>query len=234
MRTPTLLTLPLEIRLKIYRSLLHSRRYTLDETDIYPSPKTTVPLTISPEIREQRRDPSLHLCPAILRVSRQINIEAAGVLYGENRFRAHGARRFLEFLGGIGGNIGVLRILELAPEAVYYPSGSNGDGDENWAGEVWCELIDVLAMKAKGLRRLSVNFQAVLDVDALGAGRDLEFVRALGRVRQVEEMEIRGFYAVGWRGYLEGCGRRIYVPEREEEDMEELMRYQVGTEGLVP
>jgi hypothetical protein len=45
---------------------------------------------------------------------------------------------------------------------------------------------------------------------------------------------MRGFYAVGWRGYLEGCGRRIYVPEREEEDMEELMRYQVGTEGLVP
>lgn len=139
----------------------------------------------------------------------------------------------MEFLRGIGENIRVLRILELAPEAVYFPTGSIGNGNENCAGEVWCELINLLAREAKGLRRLSVNFQAVLDVDALGAGRDLEFVKALGRVRQVEEMEIRGFYAVGWRRYLEGCGRRVYVAEREE-DVEELRRYQVGTEGLIP
>lgn len=162
------------------------------------------------------------------------------MLYGENRFRAHGARRFLEFLARIGkGNVALLRTVHLAPEAVYYPRGeARGEEvrDENCAGETWCELIDVLARDAEGLRSLRVHFQAVMDVDALGAGRDMEFVRALGRVRQVDEMEIRGFFALAWPGYLERCGRgRVWVRERYGvEEIEELKRYQAGTEGLVP
>jgi hypothetical protein len=159
-----------------------------------------VPLTISPEIREQRRDPELFLYPAILRVSKQIHDEATRVLYGENRFRTHGAGRFLDFLDRIGRwNLALLRTVQLAPSALYYPSRAERAvrdiADANCDGETWCELIDVLARDAKGLRAMRVVFQAVMEVDAVGAGRDLKFVRALERVRQVEEMEIKGFFA---------------------------------------
>ena len=69
-----------------------------------------------------------------------------------------------------------------------------------------------------------------------GAGRDLNFVRALGRMKVSQKMEINGCFATEWPRYLEGkLGMPVWdLRGHSQEILRWLREYQRGTESLIP
>ncbi|KAI0452239.1 hypothetical protein F5B21DRAFT_347797 [Xylaria acuta] len=92
---PTLLNLPLEIRLEIYAHLLTTPSYSPRSSPPSPSSATSTPWSSSsspspaPFFIQQQvpLHPPLH--PNILRACRQLHAECTPVLYGSNTFLAH-------------------------------------------------------------------------------------------------------------------------------------------------
>lgn len=73
MHTPTLLTLPLELRNIIYSELLSSRPYGVEYLILYDNNK--------------HHHAPCNLYPSILRTNKQIYAEAISYLYNDNIFR---------------------------------------------------------------------------------------------------------------------------------------------------
>lgn len=70
---------------------------------------------------------------------------------------------------------------------------------------------------------------------AYGAGKDMRFLRELGRIPNLQSMVLFGYYAPIWLSYLtEKMGIEAEEGLRSKEDWEALRRYQLGTEGLIP
>lgn len=64
----------------------------------------------------------------------------------------------------------------------------------------WCRLVDKLATEATGLRDVRIYY----DSEGIhsGGGRDVNLVRALGRIRGLEKLGINKYYAKEWPAYL--------------------------------
>jgi hypothetical protein len=228
---PNFLSLPLEVRLSIYRHALINRRRISRR-----KPYVREPYQISPSMLNEPEDRTK--VPAILRTNKQICSEALPILYSENEFMADRAQRFLAWLQQIGPNIKLLKSLRIFPHAVYSESGKNflGPQDPDYSGPVWCKLLNRLAADATDLERVYVYLDAEVSMGHYGAGKDLNFVRALGRMKVSEKMEITGYFAVEWPRYLE---RKLGMPvwneqSQSQDELRWLREYQQGTQNLIP
>lgn len=105
------------------------------------------------------------------------------MLYSENKFLVDKAKQFLDWLQQIGSvNITLLKSLRIFPHAVYSETGQTWLGDSespDYSGPTWCKLLSKLADEATGLGYVYVYFDAEEDFGHYGAGKDLNFVRAL-------------------------------------------------------
>jgi len=121
------------------------------------------------------------------------------------------------------------------PHAMYAETGETwlGPVDPNYSGVTWCQVLNKLADEATSLESVYVYFNDAGWMHP-GAGKDLNFVRALGRMKVSRSMEIRGLFAKHWPQYLEEkLGMPVWDPQDHEQD-EWLRKYQRGTEKLIP
>ncbi|KAH9205427.1 hypothetical protein DL95DRAFT_491121 [Leptodontidium sp. 2 PMI_412] len=226
-------SLPLEIRLSIYRHALINK--TREGGRISHS---MVQYQIMITIRKDPKDRTM--APALLRTSKQIYREALPILYSENEFLVDKARRFLKWLQQIGPvNIRLLKSLRIFPHAVYSETGKTWFGDRedlDYSGPTWCELLNKLADEATGLGYVYVYLDAEEELGHYGAGKDLNFVRALGRMKVSRRMEINGCFATEWPRYLEGkLGMPVWDAQgRSQNHLRWLREYQRGTQSLIP
>ena len=249
-----LLTLPVEIRLRIYELLLVSRfDRTQNPSWAVGNTNQKVVLLSMGQIRQYRT-----MEPGILQTCKQIFHEANSILYSQNVFAISEPEQMFRLIMQIGlRNFKLVKTLD-----IWVP----------WMAELstWLQLLDILAREASGLRYIRIGwgaeceFPSQLERGAMerGLGDNLDFVRALGKIRGLEKLVIEGYYAKNWPGYLEermGVQvRAIYGHCREERELEEgdlndgelkiekLIRelnekelqtfreYQQGTEDLIP
>ncbi|KFY38801.1 hypothetical protein V494_04195 [Pseudogymnoascus sp. VKM F-4513 (FW-928)] len=225
-----LFSLPLKLRLSIYRHALVNKKRD--------GRGRMVQYQIMITIRKEPEDRAM--TPALLRTSKQIYREALPILYSENGFLVDKAKQFLDWLQQIGSvNITLLNSLRILPHAVYSRTGQTWLGaSENldYSGPTWCKLLKKLADEATGLEYVYVNLDAAEDCGHYGAGKDLNFVRALGRMKVSRKMEIDGYFATEWPRYLE---RKLGMPVWDTQGHSQsylrwLRDYQRGTESLIP
>jgi hypothetical protein len=187
-----------------------------------------------------RKDPEERtMVPTLLRTCKQIYHEALPILYSENEFMVDTARRFLSWLQQIGPvNIRLLKSLRIFPHAVYSETGQTwlGPEDPDYSGPTWCELLNKLADEATGLRYVYVYLDAEEELGHYGAGKDLNFVRALGRMKVSQRLKIDGYFATEWPRYLEGkLGMPVWDTQGHSQNyLLGLREYQRGTESLIP
>jgi len=188
-----------------------------------------------------RKDPeNSTMVPTLLRTSKQIYCEALPILYSENEFLVDKAGLFLSWLQQIGPvNITLLKSLRIFPHAVYSETGQTWLGDPedpNYSGPIWCKLLNKLADEATGLEYVYVYLDAEEELGHYGAGKDLNFVRALGRMKISRRLEIDGYFATEWPRYLEGkLGMPVWDTQGHSQNYSLLLReYQRGTESLIP
>lgn len=190
-----LLTLPVEIRLRIYDLLVVSRFDRMENPswavgDTYQK----VVLLHMPQIREYRT-----MEPGILQTCKQIYHEANSILYSQNVFAISEPEEMFRFIVQIGlANLKLVKTLH-----IWVP----------WMAELspWLQLLYILAEEASGLRYLELGWGA--DCEFLwqlgpgarerGLGDNLDFVRALGKIQGLEKLVINGYYAKNWPAYLE-------------------------------
>jgi len=113
----------------------------------------------------------------------------------------------------------------------------------------WVGLLYLLAEEASGLRWIKICWNsAASDYSPYsepawnwerGLGDNLLFVRALGKIKGLEELVIQGCYAKNWPTYLEErmSVRVQAIPLRDWcflTEYEDLSEYQLGTENLIP
>jgi hypothetical protein len=132
-----------------------------------------------------------------------------------------------------------------------------------WGAEIgsWVKFLHHLAKEASGLRVIELVWDAKADFPwqlergdkERALGNSLLFVRALGQIRGLEEVVIRGYYAKRWQAYLQGrmcvqvqakCGHCLELRERDVNDklkrelnkkeLQLFRKYQGGTEDLIP
>jgi hypothetical protein len=181
-----LLSLPLEIRLCIYRHVLLEQRQYIDPQRSFEDPRQNI-----------RR--------ALLRTCKQIYHEARLIFYSENTFVLSKPRAFFAFLGRIGtGNIALLRSLRIyAPGNYTTSSKAYYNRFAEQTAPAWYFVLNKLAEEATGLRHVYVHFGDPYTLNDRGPGSHLTFVQVLGRMKVSEKMEIDGLFVARWPGYLE-------------------------------
>jgi hypothetical protein len=248
------LTLPAELRLRIYEDALVSR---LSGTALKYSGKRS----------EGKKQILVHLVGSsqntnmgagLLRTCKQVYLEANQMLYAQNIFHIREAEDGLRFFERIGS-----------------ANASNVKSITIWVSylaelRTWLKLLQTLAMVATGLRRLVLGWGARTDCAISlqrgaiqrGLGDSLDFVRNLARIQGLDELVIQGYFAQPWPAYLEkmmgvkvqaeggymtepplfGDGWSVQVTERHEIYLQELQAleqrnfadYQRGTDDLIP
>lgn len=249
-----LLTLPVEIRLRIYNLLLISR---FDRTENPPSAvgNTDQKLILfhMGQFQQYRT-----MEPGILRTCKQIYHEANSILYSQNVFAISEPEQMFRLIVKIGPvNLKLVKTLD-----IWVP----------WMAELspWLQLLDTLSEEASGMRHIAIRWDVHFEfrwglergAKERGLGDNLDFVRALGKIQGLEKLVIGGYYAKNWPAYLEEridvqvqaiCGHCSEEGELIEGDLnyerlgaeeliheankEELLRfreYQQGTEDLTP
>lgn len=167
-------SLPLKIRLRIYRYTFASVSQLPDRSCGKPTSAITVGTSSS-----------LPTTPGLLRVSRRIYKEAVEVLYGSNTYHFMDPERPLGWLKSIGPiNVGRLRELSLFVEAEV---GQN-------AKQKWLLVLRKLYKELSSLEHLRVYFDAH-DWIHTGLGKDTDVLLALGRLRSLETIELDGGYS---------------------------------------
>jgi hypothetical protein len=249
----TFLTLPVEIRLRIYDLLLVSR-FNRMQNPSWAVGNTDQKLVLlnmiqAPQYRTME--------PGILRTCKQIYHEANPILYSQNVFAISEPEQMFQFIVQVGlVNFKLVKTLH-----IWVP----------WMAKLapWLQLLYILAEEASGLRSIKLGWGANCDLrwhlergaKERGLGDSLDFVRALGKIQGLEKLVIEGYYAKNWPVYLEGrigvrvraiCGhcreerelgeRELNDEELEDEkfirEMNEKLQtfkdYQQGTEDLIP
>jgi hypothetical protein len=125
-------------------------------------------------------------------------------------------------------------------------------------------MLNILANEATGLRSILLGWGADCEfpeelelergAERRGLGDNLDFVRALGNIRGLEELVIQGYYAKHWPAYLEKTmglqvrakralltvvkeeelERYDWVEKSNEEQLRQFVEYQRGTGDLMP
>jgi hypothetical protein len=235
----TFLTLPVEIRLRIYDELLVSRfdrtqnpSWAVGNTD---QKLVSLHMIQAPQYRTME--------PGILQTCKQIWHEANSILYSQNVFAISAPEQMFRLIVRIGlVNLKLIKTLH-----IWVP----------YMAELspWLQLLYKLAEEASGLRCIELGWGA--DLEGMwrgGLGDNLDFVRALGEIQKLEKLVIEGYYAKNWPAYLAEktgarvqairglpCGRYLDdvelehdIREMNEKDQQEFREYQQGTEGLIP
>jgi hypothetical protein len=149
------------------------------------------------------------------------------------------ATRFLTFLQNLGPQkTSDLRSLRICPSAVYQKTeldfwGVHANGYSS--APEWCKLLNKLADEATSLEYVYVFLDCYEEGSHFGAGRDANFVKALGKLKVSGKMELVGLFAKGWPEYLEEkIGMPVWSKENESKnDLRRLRDYQKSTEGQV-
>jgi len=229
----TFLTLPVEIRLRIYDLLLVSR-FDRDKSPGWAVGRTNqkkicLDTAQAPQYRSME--------PAILRTCKMVHNEAVSTLYSKNAFLVTKPETMLRFYDQI--RPGYLQLIKSL--YLFVPCESEVSP--------WLNFLSFLASKEHGLRRLDITWDTAIHFLWLGyrpgLGDNMQFVRALGKVRGVDELSIKGYYAIHWPSYLEGemgmrvkaqCGRDLEIDDAGnlEEELRHFKEYQYGTEDLIP
>ncbi|RDL36559.1 Uncharacterized protein BP5553_05911 [Venustampulla echinocandica] len=249
-----LLTLPVEIRLRIYDLLVVSR-FDRTENPSWAVGHTDQKLVLLDmgQFRQYRT-----MEPGILQTCKQIYHEANSILYSQNVFAISEPKQVFRFIEQIGlANLKLVKTLD-----IWVP----------WMAELspWLQLLNILAEEASGLRCIELGWSADCEFTwklrrgarERGLGDNLEFVRVLGKIRGLEKLVISGFYAKNWLAYLEErmgirvraiCGHRReerelkegdlndkelefekLIREMNEKELQTFMEYQQETEDLFP
>ena len=232
----TFLTLPVEIRLQIYDLLLVSRNSVTGE-------KRSLPM-----FKDPGDEPRLH--PAILQTCKQIYHEANSIVWSQNIFYHDELEQMIRFIGYIGlANFKLIKNMEFWVPWTAGPSS-------------WVRLFRILAGEASGLRSVSLSWGTSYEyphhldrrIWREGLGDNLDFVRALGEIKGLEELVIQGYYAKNWPAYLEKkmglrvraiCAHCSEIPVNDKEladrirkrnvgEMQRFRQFQRGTEDLFP
>ncbi|TAQ88737.1 hypothetical protein B7494_g2908 [Chlorociboria aeruginascens] len=247
------LTLPVEIRLRIYDLLVVSRfdrrenpSWAVGDTD-----QKMVLLDMG-QFRQYRT-----MEPRILQTCRQIYDEANSILYSQNVFAICEPEHMFRLIAQIGPvNLKLVKKLDIWVPCMAEISS-------------WIQLLNILAEKASGLRYIELAWGTNCDFPwplqrgarERGLGDNLDFVRALGKIQGLEKLVISGYYAKNWPAYLERIGMRVraicghcheeaelkegdlndeelenkkFIREINEKELQAFMRYQQGTEDLIP
>lgn len=244
---PTLLTLPAEIRLRIYDLLLVSRfdRMVNPSWAVGKTCPTKALLRSTPALRRRMLEPE------ILRACKQIYREAIPILYSGNVFNVNTPEHMLRLMAQIGPtNIKLVKSLDM-----WVP----------WMADIspWLTLLNALSKRATGLKYIELGWGENCEhpwmlkrgAKERGLGDNVLFVRALAKIRGLEEMHITGHYAKNWPSYLKTetnahvlaeCGHPMkldadddpqtikWVGESNERNLRRFEDYQKGTEDLVP
>jgi hypothetical protein len=246
-KSPLLSRLPAEVRLRIYEELLVAR-FDREENPSWSVGYTNQKLVL---LHMGRFQQYRTMEPQVLQTCKQIYREANPVLYSQNVFAISAPEEMLKLFAQIGLHnfkliksikIWVPCMAKLAPYLI---------------------LLDLLAKEATGLRYVELAWDSDLEAPwDKGLGDDVDFVRALGKIKGLSKLTIGGYYAKEWPVYLEtemgtqvqairGHGRPLRgtkkedLSEREweveegtrENNLEEVGRfekYQLGTRGLMP
>lgn len=169
-------SLPLKIRLRIYRYAFASVGRE-PYGPCYGKPTSAISFS---------RLWSLPTTPGLLRVSHRIYKEAVEVLYGSNTFHFSNPKYPLDWLKSIGPiNVGRLRQLSIFVEA--YNIGDNGK-------EKWLLIFQKLYEELSSLEILRVFFDAY-NRTYTGLGKDPDIRVAIGRLRSLERIQLNGDYS---------------------------------------
>ncbi|KAJ5803074.1 uncharacterized protein N7503_005524 [Penicillium pulvis] len=245
---PSLLTVPVEIRLQIYDLLLVSRS-TREDNPSWPVGDTCqVMIMLSMKKDPQQRT----INPAIIRICGQIRREANPILYTGNVFNFRQPDQMFRFMTQIGPtNIKFVRSLDM-----WIP----------WKAEIlpWLTLLNALSQEAAALKYVRVAWNSRYESPRMlqkgakerGLGDNVLFIRALATFQGLEKIHIRGHYAKHWPSYLTAktsaqvqaeIGLGHYEPEPDddpqtiqwiqtlnESNLHKFREYQRGTEDLIP
>jgi len=236
------LKLPVEIRLRIYDYALVSRSDRAKNLSPVKWNKKKI-------IFYEAEDPTKRMVyPALLRSCKTIYNEASPILYSKNTFYVDNPKTTIMFLHQIG-SVNTMRLRTLD---IWVTWGSPGP---------WIELFAMLSQRATGLRNVIITWGGSwksAPEQIRGLGDNLEFVRALSKIRGLEKLEMSGYYAKAWPAFLEeSMGVRVIAktghyfefgegPKDESSEEEKVAReynekevrlfrnYQQGTEDLIP
>lgn len=198
-------SLPAEIRLCIYELALVCKKQMISLRMFF------YPMTYS-----------ISANLSLLRTCKRIYSEASQILYSKNTFSISQPKIDILWLKGFSPiNTKHLRHIRIFVEGRY----------EKRDRLSWYTVPDFLAQEARGLRHISIFWEA--EGMHQGAGKDVHFVRKLGMIKGLQSMEIAGCYAVNWPGYLtEKMG--LAVKEANRDEHLDYLWYQKRTEDLVP
>ncbi|KIN06928.1 hypothetical protein OIDMADRAFT_46844 [Oidiodendron maius Zn] len=240
-----LLTLPIEIRLRIYDLLVISR-FDRTQNPSWAVGNTDQKLILlhMGQFRQYRT-----MEPGILQTCKQIYHEANSILYSQNIFAISEPEQMFRLIV----QIGLVNLKLVKTLRIWVP----------YMAELfpWLQLLYILAEEASGLRCIELGWGADCEFPwqlgrgarERGLGDSLDFVRALGNIRGLKKLVIKGYYAKRWPAYLEErmgvrvraiCGHCREEPELKEGDLiyeewnkkelQTFMEYQQGTEDLIP
>ena len=203
------LSLPLEVRFRIYEDLLVCKLY------------------VTPEYRPRARPP---ITLSVLRTCKQIYTEASPIFYSKNEILVDEPEPIIRWLTRIGRiNVRHLRRLRIFVGAVNY-GGDFSSRDSACVGHLWYKLLDELARDAAGLRHIYVYWSFKCSG---AAGKDLPFVRRLGKLQRLQSMDLDGYYPKQWPSYL---AKKLGIEVQEEQPSSLFLqkKYQRETENLIP
>ena len=203
------LSLPPEVRLRIYEYLLVCNSHVAPDY----RPRAEQPITLS-----------------MLRTCKQIHTEASQIFYSKNEILVDEPEPIIHWLTQIGQiNVKHLRSIRIFVHAVYSPTDTSSRHSAR-VGHLWYKLLDELAREAAGLRHIYIYWS----FNCSGAaGKDLRFVRGLGKFQRLQSMDLDGYYAKQWPSYLAG---KLGIEIQEEQPSLRFLKikYQRGTEDLLP
>lgn len=222
------LSLPIELRLRIYDDTLINRRKPGSDPTLVDGDKEMI--LFDGRMRDELTRGNNWISPALLRTCRTIQLEASPILYAGNTFVVQDFLNASVFLQTIGSdNVRDLESVKLLVRP--YPS------------DPWVKLLGNLAQNATGLRKLVIVFFAKqISTNAHGRERGLgynpDFVRALANIQGLKKFEIRGYYTQHWLLHLEekmsvSVDAKIGLGEKPSFfEVTNFMSYQVEVEDL--
>ena len=210
-----LLSLPLEVRLRIYEYLFTC------QPQVFVS-------NLKPMLSYPKYLVEADLTSAILRTCRQIHNEASPILYSGNIFVLDYPKRTFEWLDRIGSvNLRSIRHLRVfVPHELFAFTRKWGKSIPE--RQLWYNLLGRLSQEATGLRYLYIFW------DKEGGG-DVRLVRELAKIQGLKRMEIDGYFAKHCPEYLvQKMGVPIQVTDHLLQATDYLKEYHEETKNCIP
>ncbi|KAM0798585.1 hypothetical protein BDR22DRAFT_964553 [Usnea florida] len=182
---PSLLSLPPELRLRIYEYIFPRKPH------------------LTPHLKQPQ---DLALAASLFRTCKKFHTEASPLLYSKNTFLISNPELCQKWLSRIGPrNTTLLRSLRIWIDPVSDTDYTPFTSAKNQHS--WYELLARLRRDATGLQDVDIFWDAKPSWQKFGARRDLEFLRELGRVRGVSNTCL----VVLVEGYISSSSRMEWI-----------------------